>query len=112
MDAVEATGFAIERGYQLSKEELLVRSVINSVMCNGLLNLEEVAAGFALTVEEVKEIVAFDPGKFESYISDGLMQLEGNEIRLSDTGFLCARNVAMALDPALKAGEGVYSKTV
>ncbi len=112
MDAVEATGFAIERGYQLSKEELLVRSVINRIMCNGLLNLEEVANEFALSLEEVKELVTFDPSKFETYISDGLMQLEGNEIRLSDTGFLCARNIAMELDPALKAGEGVYSKTV
>ena len=112
MDAVEATGYAIERGYQLSREEQLVRAVINRIMCNGLLNLDEIAAEFALTVSEVKERVAFDPAKFESYISDGLMQLEGNEIRLSETGFLCARNIAMALDPALKAGEGVYSKTV
>jgi oxygen-independent coproporphyrinogen-3 oxidase len=112
MEAVEATGYAIERGYQLNKEEQLVRGVINRIMCNGILNLEEVADEFAVTVEEVKELVAFDPAKFESYISDGLMLLEGNEIRLSDTGFLCARNIAMALDPALKAGEGVYSKTV
>jgi oxygen-independent coproporphyrinogen-3 oxidase len=112
MDSVEATGYAIERGYSLNGEEQLVRSVINRIMCNGLLNLEEVAAEFALTVDEVKELVTFDPSKFESYISDGLMQLDGNEIRLSDTGFLCARNIAMALDPALKAGEGVYSKTV
>ncbi len=112
MDSVEATGYAIERGYKLNAEEQLVRSVINRVMCNGLLNLEEVAAEFALSLDEVKELVTFDPSKFESYISDGLMQLHGNEIRLSDTGFLCARNIAMALDPALKAGEGVYSKTV
>ena len=54
----------------------------------------------------------WNPGKFESYISDGLMRLEGNVISLSEKGFLCARNIAMELDPALKAGEGVYSKTV
>jgi oxygen-independent coproporphyrinogen-3 oxidase len=112
MDAVEATGFAIERGYRLTGDEQLVRSVINRIMCNGLLHLDEVAQEFGLSVEEVKKLVAFDPAKFEFYITDGLMQLEGNEIRLSDKGFLCARNIAMALDPALKAGEGIYSKTV
>ncbi len=112
MDAVEATGFAIERGYKLNNEELLVRSVINAVMCNGLLNLDEIASDFGLTVTEVKTIVGFDPVKFESYISDGLMQLSDNEIRLSEKGFLCARNIAMALDPALKTGEGIYSRTV
>ncbi len=112
MDSVESTGFAIERGYQLSKVEQLVRSVINMVMCNGLLNLDEVASDFGLTVETVKDLVTFDRAKFETFIADGLMHLEGNEIRLTEKGFLCARNIAMALDPALKVGEGVYSKTV
>jgi oxygen-independent coproporphyrinogen III oxidase len=112
MDAVEATGFATERGYQLIGAEQVVRSVINRIMCNGLLDLEEVAGEFGIAVDEVKELVTFDPAKFDSYIADGLMQLNGHEIRLSDKGFLCARNIAMALDPALKAGEGIYSKTV
>ena len=112
MDAVESTGFAIERGYRLNNGEQLVRSVINRIMCNGLLDLDEIATEFGSSVEEVKKLVAFDPAKFESYISDGLMQLDGNKICLSDKGFLCARNIAMVLDPALKAGEGVYSKTV
>ena len=112
MDAIETTGFAIERGYKLSRIEQLVRTVINDIMCNGTLNLEETAHEFGKSVEEVKTIVDWDPGKFESYISDGLMQLEGNVIFLTEKGFLCARNIAMALDPALKAGEGVYSKTV
>ncbi len=112
MEAVEATGFAIERGYRLNSDELLVRTVINHIMCNGLLHLDEVAMEFGITVEEVKKVVEWNPGKFETYISDGLMVLEGDSIRLTDSGFLCARNIAMALDPALKAGEGVYSKTV
>jgi oxygen-independent coproporphyrinogen-3 oxidase len=112
MEAVEATGFAIERGYKLNNDELLVRSAINGVMCNGLLNLEEMAAEFGVAVREVKAIVGFDPAKFESFIADGLMQLTGNEIRLTEKGFLCARNIAMALDPVLKTGEGVYSRTV
>ncbi len=112
MDAVESTGFAIERGYQLSANEQLVRSVINRIMCNGILDLDEVALEFGLTVEAVKESVTFDASKFDSYIADELMQLEGNQIRLSEKGFLCARNIAMALDPALKSGDGVYSKTV
>lgn len=112
MEAVEATGYAIERGYKLNDNELLVRSAINAIMCNGWLNLDEVAAEFGISVDEVKAVVGFDPAKFESYIADGLMTLVDNEIRLSEKGFLCARNIAMALDPALKTGEGIYSRTV
>jgi oxygen-independent coproporphyrinogen-3 oxidase len=112
MEAVETTGYAIERGYKLTDNELLVRSVINAVMCNGLLDLDEIACEFGIPVGEVKSVVGYDPAKFESYISDGLMTLKDNTIRLSEKGFLCARNIAMALDPALKTGEGIYSRTV
>ncbi len=112
MEAIESNGFAIERGYRLKKEEQIVRTAINRIMCNGLLNLDEVALEFGLPVDAVKDLVAFDPAKFETYIDDEIMQLKGNEITLTEKGFLCARNIAMVLDPALKTGEGIYSKTV
>jgi len=112
MEAIETTGTAIDRGYKLNKGEQVVRAVINSIMCNGLLQMDELSGEFGLSVNELKELLSFDPSKFESLISDGLMQLADNQIRLTEKGFLCARNIAMILDPALKSGEGVYSKTV
>ncbi len=112
MQAVEASGFAIERGYLLNRAEQTVRSVVNSIMCNGLLNFETTASECGTTVEDLKNLLHFEPPKFEPYVADGLMEIDENEIRLSEKGFLCARNIAMALDPALKAGEGVYSRTV
>jgi oxygen-independent coproporphyrinogen-3 oxidase len=81
-------------------------------MCNGLLQLDEVAAEFGLSVGDLQELLSFDASRFEDFIADGLMQLDNNEIRLTEKGFLCARNIAMALDPALKTGEGIYSRTV
>ena len=112
MEAVETSGTAIERGYMLTKEEQTVRAAINNIMCNGLLQWNELAGEFGLSVEELKLLLAFDPAKFEDFIADGLMQLDEHQIHLSEKGFLCARNIAMALDPALKSGEGIYSKTV
>jgi len=112
MEAIETTGTAIERGYKLSKQELIVRSVINSIMCNGLLDLVEIANEFDLSLEDLKKMLSYDPSKFVDFIEDDLMQLDNNRIRLTEKGFLCARNIAMTLDPALKSGEGVYSKTV
>jgi oxygen-independent coproporphyrinogen-3 oxidase len=112
MEAIETTGTAIERGYKLSKQELIVRSVINCIMCNGLLDLAEIANEFELSLDDLKKMLTFDPSKFEDFIEDGLMQLDNNRVRLTEKGFLCARNIAMTLDPALKSGEGVYSKTV
>ena len=81
-------------------------------MCNGLLHLDEVAEEFGLTIADLKDLLSFDASKFEEFTRDGLMHLDGHQIRLTEKGFLCARNIAMLLDPALKSGEGLYSKTV
>ena len=112
MEAVENQGTAVERGYQLKKDELIVRAAINSIMCNGLLSLDELAVEFNISLEELKNLLSFDPMKFEDFVEDGLMHLESNRIHLTEKGFHCARNIAMLLDPALKSGEGIYSKTV
>lgn len=112
MELVETTGTAIERGYRLNREEQTVRAAINSIMCNGLLRWKELADESGLTIDGLKSLLVYDPAKFENFITDGLMQMDEQQIHLSEKGFLCARNIAMALDPALKAGEGVYSKTV
>ena len=110
--AVEETGFAIERGYALSRDEQVVRAVINSIMCNGLLVFDEIAKQFNLTLSEVKQIIQFDPLRFFDFILDELMYLDARQITIHDNGLMFARNIAMALDPALKKGENIYSKTV
>jgi oxygen-independent coproporphyrinogen III oxidase len=112
IEMIEQTGYAVERGYKLSRNEQVIRAVVNSIMCNGLLIFEEIAAQFKTTEEEIKEIIQFDPSKFEDFIQDDLMALNKSRIRIHDNGLLFARNIAMALDPALSKGENVYSKTV
>lgn len=112
IELIEQNGYAIERGYQLNRDELIVRSVVNSIMCNGILNFYEIASQFNLTKEEIKSIIQFDPEKFKDFITDGLIDLDSTQIRVRENGHLFERNIAMALDPALKKGENVYSRTV
>jgi len=112
IELIEKTGYAIERGYKLSRNEQIIRTVVNSIMCNGLLVFDDIAAQFQMTVNEIKEIIQFDPTKFEDFVIDDLMVLDDSHIKVHDNGLLFARNIAMALDPALNQGENVYSKTV
>jgi coproporphyrinogen III oxidase-like Fe-S oxidoreductase len=74
--------------------------------------MDELAEEFGISADQMKELVAYNPSKFDDLVADGLMSLDDKQLRLTEKGFLCARNVAMLLDPALKRGEGVYSKTV
>ncbi len=112
MKAVEETGFAIERGYALSRDEQIVRAVINSIMCNGILSFDEIAGQFNLTAEQIKQVIQLTPARFNGFVGDDLMYIDSDQIKVHDKGLLFARNIAMALDPALKQGENVYSKTV
>jgi coproporphyrinogen III oxidase-like Fe-S oxidoreductase len=81
-------------------------------MCNGILVFEDIANQFQISAGEIKKLVKFDPMKFDDFINDGLMVLDGDQIKINDKGFMFARNIAMALDPAYNQGENIYSKTV
>ena len=112
IEAIEQSGYAIERGYKLSREEQIIRTIVNSIMCNGLLALEDIADQFNMTTSEIKELVRFDPANFQDFIEDDLMILKGTQIQILDKGFIFARNIAMTLDPAYNQSENIYSKTV
>jgi len=112
MEAIEKTGFAVERGYALSTKQQIVRSVINSIMCNGVLIFDEIAAEFNLTADEIKTIIDFDATKLLNFEKDNLIIISEEGIKISDIGRMIARNIAMAFDPDLSQGASIYSKTV
>jgi oxygen-independent coproporphyrinogen-3 oxidase len=112
MDSIDKTGFAIERGYQLSRTEQMVRSIVNSIMCNGIVVFGDVAAQFDITPQALKKEINYDPFKLTEFVTDGLIDLEDEQIKIHDKGLMFARNIAMALDPFLNQGENMYSKTV
>jgi oxygen-independent coproporphyrinogen-3 oxidase len=112
MDSIEKTGYAIERGYALNKIEQIVRSVINSIMCNGVMDFKQIASEFETTAEDIKKLISYDADKLAAFEKDELITVEGDIIKISDNGRMIARNIAMAFDPYLKQGDTIYSKTV
>jgi len=112
MDAIEKTGYATERGFTLDVEHQIVRSVINSIMCNGIMMFDEIAVQFNLTVDEIKNIIHFNTDKLADFVEDKLISITEKGITISDAGRMIARNIAMAFDPDLKQGDTLYSKTV
>ena len=58
------------------------------------------------------EAVDFSIDKFEEFIKDGLMSIQGHEIKVNEIGRLVIRNIAMRFDPLLTKKVGVYSKTI
>lgn len=112
IDLIQQTGFATEKGYSLNREEQIRRDVINEIMCNCYLNFSDVAKRFNTDISDIQKVVDYNPAKLQEFIDDELLVIDGNKISVNEKGKMVVRNIAMAFDPALKTGEGVYSKTV
>ncbi|SMF97155.1 oxygen-independent coproporphyrinogen-3 oxidase [Methylomagnum ishizawai] len=111
-DRVLAGRLPTERGIRTTRDDRLRREAITCIMCD--LELDTAAFGREWDVD-FEDYFACRAG-LESLAADGLLSLEGGLIRVSDTGRLFLRNIAMLFDghlqaPAADAGPR-YSKTV
>lgn len=111
-EAVENHDFAVERGYRLTQSDIICREAINSVMCNGYLNFDEIACQFSISEDELKSTLQYSPGKLLEFVNDGLITLDNKGINVSQQGMLIVRNIAMVFDPRLEVKQGLYSKTI
>lgn len=112
INAIESGSFAVERGYVLSKNEIIIRDTINEVMCNGELNFDEMAKRFDCTKEEFLAITNFDRTRLVSLLSDELIELDDDRLSVTAQGMMIVRNVAVAFDPAFEMKESQYSNTI
>ena len=64
------------------------------------------------SVKEIKETVSFTSDNLKIFEKDGLVEVSNDTIKVSPEGRFVIRNIAMALDPALKTGDSQYSRTV
>jgi oxygen-independent coproporphyrinogen III oxidase len=109
---IERNELAVERGYRLSQSDIICREAVNSVMCNGYLDFDEMAREFNLSEFELKSILDYTPEKLSEFIEDGLVTIDDKTIRVNQQGMLVVRNIAMAFDPLLDVKQGMYSKTI
>ncbi len=112
MSAIESTGLAIERGYFLTENEIIIREIINEIMCNGYLSFDKVADKYNKNVSEIIEISKFEKNKLDTFINDNLLSFDGNSLHVSPEGMLIVRNIAMAFDPSITDSKNRHSQTI
>ncbi|HMI52324.1 MAG TPA: oxygen-independent coproporphyrinogen III oxidase [Candidatus Saccharimonadales bacterium] len=111
--AVAATGYATMRGYTLSGDDRVRRSVISRLLCHTVIFKDEVAREFGIDFDEyfAPELQQLEPSR-----DDGLVVLEANEIRTTWLGRIFIRNLAMVFDPYLERqqlnAKPLFSKTL
>ncbi|MGM0376616.1 MAG: oxygen-independent coproporphyrinogen III oxidase [Bacteroidota bacterium] len=103
---------AIVKGYIPDETDVIVREVINEIMCNNYLNWSATAGRLNKTPEELKNITGFDPEKLVPLADDNLVTYDNETIKVTETGRFLIRNIAALFDPKLKAGTKRFSKTI
>lgn len=105
--AIDKGHFPFSNGHLLTKQDLTLRNQILNLMCRletdlNTSGLDDVA------IETISR-------SLQELIADGLVEYEGNQIKVSQTGRLFLRNIAACLDPSfqqLGSSEGLFSRSV
>ena len=112
IEKIENGEFPVERGYQLSEKEIIVREVITTLLSNNYVDLNAVGKKLGLPLNELKEILDPDYEMLNELEKDGVIEQKDNKITVSAPGVLFIRNVAGALDPEFEVKDNKYSKPV
>jgi oxygen-independent coproporphyrinogen III oxidase len=103
----------VERGFERSRDDVIRRDVIESLMCTFHLDIRTIerAHGIDFAAYFAPSLRALDEGP----LSDGFVERDADAIVVTETGRLFVRNVCMAFDAYLARHEGAaprFSRTV
>ncbi|HKM89882.1 MAG TPA: oxygen-independent coproporphyrinogen III oxidase [Candidatus Acidoferrales bacterium] len=111
--AIAARGLATMRGYRLSADDRIRRSVISRLLCHTVLRKQEIEREFGLRFDEY---FAPELERLAACAADGLVRLGPEAVEVVGLGRIFIRNVAMVFDPYLErqrlAERPLFSKTL
>ena len=112
IETIETQHLAVERGYILNSQEIMVREAINELMCNGLLDFNQCAQKLNVAPVDIISATGYSAEKFQPFVKDGILSITDHCLTLRPDAFLAVRNIAVLLDPMMKDNGNMYSKTI
>jgi oxygen-independent coproporphyrinogen-3 oxidase len=111
--AVTERGIATMRGYRLSPDDVIRREVISRLLCHTVIVKDEISKQFDINFDEY---FAPELARLKTPEADGLVVINGKEIRTAWLGRIFIRNLAMVFDPYLEKqhldSKPLFSKTL
>ena len=110
-DAMQQHRFATARGLALTRDDLVRRSVIMALMCQGRVEFESIALSHLI---DFRSAFAAELAALEPLQASGLVVLEPDAIEVTSLGWYFVRSVAMVFDRHLRADQArvQYSKLI
>ena len=92
--------FPVVRGLALTRDDLIRRSVIMAIMCQGHLQYEAIDLAWLI---DFKSLFAKELTQLEDMQAQGLVELSDNGIQVTAMGWFFVRGVAMVFDRYVQA---------
>lgn len=102
----------VEKGLMLTDDQLLIREVIEQLMCNKRLGIPSFSECYGIDSERFNAITGFELSRLDELIADGLVHYSDGMLEITDTGSFFIRNIACLFDPAYLAQTRKYSQSV
>lgn len=112
LELVRAGKFPYHKGYQVDKNQKIIREAITEVMCNYHLDIHNLSDKYGISVDDFKDITKFDLDKINRLSDDNLLTFNEEEINVSPQGGFFIRNIAVLFDPNYINQTEMYSKSV
>ncbi len=111
-EAIESGKLPFERGVELSDDDYIRKHVIMELMANFSIDIKRVESELGINFQEY---FADSLEALNEFIEEGLVTLSEDKLKVSETGTLLIRNIAMPFDAYMKKYAGSkksFSKTV
>lgn len=109
---IQSGNLTIKKGYQLTNEQRICKEVIEYLMCNYRVDFQQIADNFGIGVDTVRDSLNYNEAHLQEMISDGIISMIGNELRVTDLGRPYVRYVAAAIDPLMINKTNHFSKPI
>ncbi len=99
-DALRRNTLPVVRGLALTRDDLVRRAVIMSIMCHGRLSYESVALAHLI---DVKSYFAAELESLQEHADAGLLTMDADGFELTALGWYFVRYIAMVFDRYVRA---------
>ncbi len=107
--ALDQGHLPVARGLELTAEDQLRRYIIMQLACNLRLNFSELRSRYQVNFQS-KFADLLVP--LQTFARDGVVTLDEEALRVTDSGRLLLRNICMLFDDSLPSHQGAYSNTL
>ena len=108
---LDAARLPVMRGMELDADDLMRRDVIQKLMCNFELDFDAIGREYGIRFQDY---FAADLAALKPLAADGLVELDGQSVKVTARGRLLVRTVAMQFDKYLREAKvtAKYSKVI